>query len=57
MLVTVKPNAENAKLPQRNDAGGYLGALFAAVVGVFAGVVALRRGPTDSNDSDDEAKH
>jgi formate dehydrogenase iron-sulfur subunit len=37
------PNAENAKLPGRNNRGGYLGALLAAVIGVFAGAVALRR--------------
>jgi formate dehydrogenase iron-sulfur subunit len=42
------PNAANATLPSRNNAGGYLGMLLAAVVGVFAGVVALRNGANGS---------
>ena len=37
------PNAENAKLPSRNDVGGYVGALVTAVLGVIAGIVAFRR--------------
>ena len=36
------PNASSNAFPRRNNAGGYLGAAFAAVVGVFAGIVALR---------------
>jgi formate dehydrogenase iron-sulfur subunit len=42
------PNAANAKLPRRNNTGGYLGMIFAAVVGVFAGFVALRNGANGS---------
>jgi len=37
------PNEENAVLPSRNNVGGYLAALVTAVLGVFAGLVALRR--------------
>src|ERR1700736_4121012 len=37
------PSADNATLPTRNDVGGYVGALVTAVVGVIAGIVALRR--------------
>ena len=37
------PNADNAKLPTRNDVGGYLAALVTAVIGVIAGIVAFRR--------------
>jgi formate dehydrogenase iron-sulfur subunit len=37
------PNEENAVLPSRNNVGGYLGALATAVLGVFAGLVALRK--------------
>src|SRR4029077_7886122 len=37
------PNADNAKLPTRNDIGGYVGALVTAVAGVFAAIVAFRR--------------
>jgi len=37
------PNAENAVLPSRNNIGGYLTALVTAVVGVVAGLVAIRR--------------
>jgi formate dehydrogenase iron-sulfur subunit len=37
------PNAANAKLPRRNNRGGYLGMFFAAVVGVLASVAALRK--------------
>jgi formate dehydrogenase iron-sulfur subunit len=37
------PNADNAKLPTRNDIGGYVGAFVTAVVGVIAGIVAFRR--------------
>jgi formate dehydrogenase iron-sulfur subunit len=37
------PNQDNAVLPRRNNVGGYLGALATAVLGVFAGLVALRR--------------
>ena len=37
------PNADNAKLPSRNDAGGYVGALVTAVLAVIGGLVALRR--------------
>jgi formate dehydrogenase iron-sulfur subunit len=37
------PNEENAVLPSRNNIGGYLGALVTAALGVFAGLVALRR--------------
>jgi formate dehydrogenase iron-sulfur subunit len=38
------PNAENARMPSRNNVGGYLGALVMSVVAVFAGLVALRNG-------------
>jgi formate dehydrogenase iron-sulfur subunit len=38
------PNKENAVLPRRNNKGGYLGALLMSVVGVFAGILALRNG-------------
>ncbi len=37
------PNAANAVLPGRNNAGGYLGALVTAVLGVFAAVIARRQ--------------
>jgi formate dehydrogenase iron-sulfur subunit len=37
------PNAENAVLPSRNNIGGYLTALVTAVVGVVAGLIAIRR--------------
>jgi formate dehydrogenase iron-sulfur subunit len=46
------PNEQNAVLPRRNNRGGYLGALFAAAVGVIAGVAALRRGPIGPADGD-----
>src|SRR2546427_3185814 len=36
------PNADNAKLPSRNDLGGYLGAAVTAVLAVIGGLVALR---------------
>jgi formate dehydrogenase iron-sulfur subunit len=42
------PSAANAKLPSRNNSGGYLGMIVAAVVGVFAGIVALRNGANGS---------
>jgi formate dehydrogenase iron-sulfur subunit len=38
------PNAQNAKLPSRNNFGGYLGALFTAAIGVIAGMIAIRGG-------------
>lgn len=41
------PNKENALLPRRNNKGGYLGAFAMAVVGVFAGIFALRNGKGD----------
>jgi formate dehydrogenase iron-sulfur subunit len=37
------PNKENAVLPRRNNAGGYLATLATAVLGVLGGLVALRR--------------
>ncbi len=37
------PNKENAKLPSRNDATGYLAALVTGVVAIVAGLVAFRR--------------
>lgn len=37
------PNAANAVLPRRNNVGGYLTMLVTAVLGVFGGLVALRR--------------
>jgi formate dehydrogenase iron-sulfur subunit len=37
------PNKENAVLPSRNNAFGYLATLVTAVVGVIGGLVALRR--------------
>jgi formate dehydrogenase iron-sulfur subunit len=37
------PNAENAVLPSRNNAFGYLATLVTAVVGVVGGLIALRR--------------
>jgi formate dehydrogenase iron-sulfur subunit len=36
------PNAKNAVLPQRNNLGGYLGALGTALLGVLGAVIALR---------------
>jgi formate dehydrogenase iron-sulfur subunit len=36
------PNAANAVLPKRNNAGGYLGILGTAILGLFAAVIALR---------------
>jgi formate dehydrogenase iron-sulfur subunit len=37
------PDKESAVMPSRNNASGYLATLATAVVGVFAGLVALRR--------------
>src|SRR2546425_749522 len=37
------PNAENAKLPSRNDLGGYVASLVTPGLGVIAGIVAFRR--------------
>jgi formate dehydrogenase iron-sulfur subunit len=37
------PNKENAVLPSRNNAGGYLATLVTAVLGVVGGLIALRR--------------
>jgi formate dehydrogenase iron-sulfur subunit len=37
------PNQENAVLPSRNNAGGYLGALGTAILAVLGGLFALRR--------------
>jgi len=37
------PNADNARLPSRNDIPGYLAGLVTAVVAVVAGLVAFRR--------------
>ncbi|HZD74848.1 MAG TPA: 4Fe-4S dicluster domain-containing protein, partial [Actinomycetota bacterium] len=37
------PNAQNAVLPRRNNPGGYLTGLVTAVLGVLAGLIALRR--------------
>jgi formate dehydrogenase iron-sulfur subunit len=37
------PDAENAVLPSRNNLGGYLTGLATAVLGLFAGLIALRR--------------
>jgi formate dehydrogenase iron-sulfur subunit len=36
------PNAKNAVLPGRNNAGGYLGVLVTAVLGIFAALIARR---------------
>jgi formate dehydrogenase iron-sulfur subunit len=36
------PNAENAVLPERNNVGGYLGAVATAVLGAFGALFALR---------------
>jgi formate dehydrogenase iron-sulfur subunit len=40
------PSAANAKLPSRNNAGGYLGMLLSAAVAVVAGIAAFRNGAT-----------
>jgi hypothetical protein len=37
------PNAANAKLPSRNDLGGYLGTLAAAAAALLGGLIAFRR--------------
>jgi formate dehydrogenase iron-sulfur subunit len=37
------PNAANAKLPSRNNLGGYLGTLVAAAAALVGGLVAFRR--------------
>ena len=37
------PNADNAKLPSRNDLGGYVGAAITAALAVVGGLVAFRR--------------
>jgi len=42
------PNARNAQLPSRNNFKGYLGAFVTAAVGVLAGMIAIRRGASDS---------
>ena len=37
------PNADNAKLPSRNDVGGYVGAALTAVLAIVGGLIAFRR--------------
>jgi formate dehydrogenase iron-sulfur subunit len=37
------PNKDNAKLPSRNDLGGYLGAAVTGLLAVVGGLIALRR--------------
>jgi formate dehydrogenase iron-sulfur subunit len=37
------PNKDNAKLPTRNDAGGYIGVVITAVLAVVGGLIAFRR--------------
>jgi len=37
------PTGESARLPSRNDVGGYLGVLIASALAVIGGIVALRR--------------
>jgi formate dehydrogenase iron-sulfur subunit len=37
------PNTANAVLPSRNNIGGYLGGFVTAVLGLLAGVIALRQ--------------
>jgi len=37
------PNADNAKLPGRNNLGGYIGAAITAALAVVGGLVAFRR--------------
>jgi formate dehydrogenase iron-sulfur subunit len=37
------PSAENAVLPSRNNAGGYVTGVVTAVLGVLGGLIALRR--------------
>lgn len=37
------PNTENAVMPSRNNRSGYLGMVATAVIGLFAGLIALRR--------------
>ncbi|MGZ3499320.1 MAG: 4Fe-4S dicluster domain-containing protein [Vulcanimicrobiaceae bacterium] len=49
------PNAENAKLPRRNNRGGYLGSMLMAVVGVFAAAVAFRQRAADEPHPDVDA--
>jgi formate dehydrogenase iron-sulfur subunit len=39
------PNAQNAKMPSRNNAGGYLGALLTAALAGIAAMVAFRKEP------------
>jgi formate dehydrogenase iron-sulfur subunit len=39
------PNAANATLPGRNNVGGWLTGAVTAVLGVLAGLIALRRRP------------
>ncbi len=47
------PNQANAVLPRRNNLGGYLTGLVTAVLGLFAGLIALRqRRPTLPEGSD-----
>jgi formate dehydrogenase iron-sulfur subunit len=36
------PNAENAKLPSRNNAPGYIGGAVTAIAGLIAGAIAFR---------------
>jgi hypothetical protein len=36
------PNAENAKLPSRNNVPGYLGGAVTAIAGLIAGAIAFR---------------
>jgi formate dehydrogenase iron-sulfur subunit len=51
------PNAENAVLPERNNAGGYLGALATAVLGAFGALFALReRGKRKQAEEEGEAQ-
>ena len=43
------PNAENAKLPSRNNIPGYLGGAVTAVAGLIGGVLAFRSARMSAN--------
>src|SRR5215204_5677054 len=50
------PNAKNAVLPSRNNIGGYLGGAVTAVLGLLAGVIALRERRRGSSETPEEGR-
>jgi formate dehydrogenase iron-sulfur subunit len=50
------PNAANAVLPSRNNIGGYLGGAVTAVLGLLAGVIALRERRRGSSEAPEDGR-